>query len=133
MAEQGSVRSVLGAPRHPYTAALLRSMPRIDDAPDAPLVAIAGPAAEPARCPRAALTRAASARRIVAARSGRRLRRCAAARWPTSRAAGEAASRATRCLALRGLGVRFPVRDRLFGPRAQLRALEGIDLELRAC
>jgi oligopeptide transport system ATP-binding protein len=40
--ELGDVRQVLKAPRHPYTQALLRSMPRIDEAVDAPLLTIEG-------------------------------------------------------------------------------------------
>jgi oligopeptide transport system ATP-binding protein len=40
--ELGDVRQVLKAPRHPYTQALLRSMPRIDESVDAPLLTIDG-------------------------------------------------------------------------------------------
>jgi oligopeptide transport system ATP-binding protein len=42
MVEQGTVAEVLKRPRHPYTAALLNSMPRIDDPLDVPLAAIRG-------------------------------------------------------------------------------------------
>jgi oligopeptide transport system ATP-binding protein len=42
MVEQGTVGEVLKRPRHPYTAALLNSMPRIDDPLDVPLTAIRG-------------------------------------------------------------------------------------------
>ncbi|MDT0317013.1 ABC transporter ATP-binding protein [Streptomyces millisiae] len=53
--EQGTVEQVLGTPRHPYTAALLAAMPRIDDdRVGEPLPAIPGsppdPAALPAGC-----------------------------------------------------------------------------------
>ncbi|MDQ6771953.1 MAG: ABC transporter ATP-binding protein [Candidatus Dormibacteraeota bacterium] len=40
--EEGSVDQVLTAPRHPYTWALLRSIPRLDDEARAPLRAIEG-------------------------------------------------------------------------------------------
>jgi oligopeptide transport system ATP-binding protein len=42
MVEQGTVSEVLKRPRHPYAAALLKSMPRIDDPLDVPLTAIRG-------------------------------------------------------------------------------------------
>ncbi|MGP3775355.1 ABC transporter ATP-binding protein [Streptomyces sp. SDT5-1] len=53
--EKGSVEEVFRRPRHPYTAALLEAMPRIDDERDGrPLPAIPGsppdPAALPAGC-----------------------------------------------------------------------------------
>jgi oligopeptide/dipeptide ABC transporter ATP-binding protein len=40
--EQGPVAQVLRAPRHPYTAALQRSVPRLDAAPGTPLYALEG-------------------------------------------------------------------------------------------
>ncbi len=53
--EIGPVGEVLRRPQHPYTRALLRSMPRVDESPDTPLVAIGGsppnPKALPAGCP----------------------------------------------------------------------------------
>jgi len=53
--ESGSVRKLLKNPSHPYTAALLRSMPRIDAPVDEPLVAIGGQPPSPrqpiAGCP----------------------------------------------------------------------------------
>ncbi|MFL6116402.1 MAG: dipeptide ABC transporter ATP-binding protein, partial [Catenulispora sp.] len=54
--EQGTVEQVLENPRHPYTAALLAAMPRLDDIrQDEPLPAIQGsppdPAALPPGCP----------------------------------------------------------------------------------
>jgi oligopeptide transport system ATP-binding protein len=49
--ELGSVRSILKAPQHPYTRALLRSMPRIDEPADQPLVAITGQPPNPRRLP----------------------------------------------------------------------------------
>ncbi|MER5782017.1 ABC transporter ATP-binding protein [Streptomyces mobaraensis] len=40
--ERGTVREVLGDPRHPYTWGLLGSMPRLTTDPDAPLVPVPG-------------------------------------------------------------------------------------------
>jgi len=61
--EEGAAAALIAAPRHPYTAALLDCLPRLDDPPDAPWMAIPGqppdPRALPAgcafhpRCPRA--------------------------------------------------------------------------------
>ncbi|MGE0581671.1 MAG: ABC transporter ATP-binding protein [Steroidobacteraceae bacterium] len=61
--EEGPAAAVMAAPRHPYTAALLDCIPRMDDPPGAPLEPIAGqppgPGALPPgcafhpRCPRA--------------------------------------------------------------------------------
>jgi len=62
--EEGIAATLVAAPRHPYTAALLECLPRLDDPPGAPWRAIPGqppdPRALPAgcafhpRCPRAA-------------------------------------------------------------------------------
>jgi oligopeptide transport system ATP-binding protein len=53
--EQGSVREILRSPQHPYTAALLASMPRIDAPLGAQLESIRGqppnPRALPSGCP----------------------------------------------------------------------------------
>lgn len=49
--ESGPVAPMLRAPRHPYTRALLRSMPRIDDPLDAPLQTIDGHPPNPAQLP----------------------------------------------------------------------------------
>jgi oligopeptide transport system ATP-binding protein len=49
--EAGSVRQVLKQPRHPYTEALLRSMPRVDEPADAPLLTIPGQPPNPRRLP----------------------------------------------------------------------------------
>jgi peptide/nickel transport system ATP-binding protein/oligopeptide transport system ATP-binding protein len=49
--EEGDVGTVLGAPRHPYTAALRRSVPRVDSQ-GGELVAIRGMPPAPARLPR---------------------------------------------------------------------------------
>ncbi len=47
LVEQGKARDVLKQPRHPYTHALLRSLPRLDDALDVPLAAIRGQPPDP--------------------------------------------------------------------------------------
>ena len=49
--ELGTVHEVLKAPKHPYTAALLASMPRIDDTGTGPLPAIGGQPPNPRRLP----------------------------------------------------------------------------------
>ena len=49
--ELGTVRQVLKTPRHPYTEALLRSMPRVDDVVDAPLLTIPGQPPNPRSLP----------------------------------------------------------------------------------
>ena len=49
--ESGAVGEMLVSPRHPYTRALLRSMPRIDDDRTAPLTAIPGQPPSPAKLP----------------------------------------------------------------------------------
>ena len=49
--ERGPVASVLKSPRHPYTRALLASMPRVDEAGHEPLQAIAGQPPNPRRLP----------------------------------------------------------------------------------
>ena len=51
LVESGTVGDLLVTPRHPYSRALLRSMPRIDDRLDAPLHTIAGQPPSPARLP----------------------------------------------------------------------------------
>jgi oligopeptide/dipeptide ABC transporter ATP-binding protein len=51
LVELGPVRDVLKDPAHPYTHALLRSMPRIDEPASAPLVAIPGQPPNPRRLP----------------------------------------------------------------------------------
>jgi oligopeptide transport system ATP-binding protein len=47
LVEHGAASDVLKRPRHPYTHALLRSLPRIDDALDVPLAAIRGQPPDP--------------------------------------------------------------------------------------
>lgn len=49
--ESGAVADILLTPCHPYSRALLRSMPRIDDRLDGPLRTIAGQPPSPARLP----------------------------------------------------------------------------------
>ena len=49
--ELGSVRSILKGPQHPYTEALLRSMPRVDEPADQPLVTISGQPPNPRELP----------------------------------------------------------------------------------
>ena len=71
--ETGTVAEVFGAPRHPYTRALLRSVPDFDER-RAHLESIAGHAARPhlGRRRAAASTRAARSRTPTARRSTRR-------------------------------------------------------------
>jgi oligopeptide transport system ATP-binding protein len=40
--EQGNVRDIYARPRHPYTLGLLRSLPRLDEAPGTKLISIPG-------------------------------------------------------------------------------------------
>jgi oligopeptide/dipeptide ABC transporter ATP-binding protein len=49
--ECGAVKDILLAPQHPYTRALLASMPRIDEVGNAPLQAIGGQPPNPRRLP----------------------------------------------------------------------------------
>ncbi len=49
--ESGLVRDVLKNPRHPYTQALLRSMPRVDESADVPLLTISGQPPNPRYLP----------------------------------------------------------------------------------
>ena len=49
--EEGPVDEVLAAPRHPYTRALLQSIPRLDGDPTEPLPAIGGAPPDLARLP----------------------------------------------------------------------------------
>jgi oligopeptide/dipeptide ABC transporter ATP-binding protein len=52
LVEEGPVRAVLEAPAHPYTAALLASMPRLDVPRETPLAAIRGQPPNPRALPR---------------------------------------------------------------------------------
>ena len=49
--EEGPAPAVIAAPRHPYTAALLDCIARMDDSPDAPLPPIPGQPPEPRALP----------------------------------------------------------------------------------
>jgi oligopeptide/dipeptide ABC transporter ATP-binding protein len=49
--EEGPAEAVLASPRHPYTAALLACIPRMEDAPHAPLPPIPGRPPEPRNTP----------------------------------------------------------------------------------
>lgn len=49
--EEGPTTAVITVPAHPYTAALLACIPRLDDPPDAPLLPIPGQPPEPRRLP----------------------------------------------------------------------------------
>jgi peptide/nickel transport system ATP-binding protein len=49
--ERGPIREIFENPRHPYTAALLKAVPRLDTAGDEPLTAIPGAPPVPSRLP----------------------------------------------------------------------------------
>jgi peptide/nickel transport system ATP-binding protein len=149
IAEQGATAEVLRHPLHPYTRALLRSLPEAA-APKQPLAAIPGAAASAgdarAGCP-------------FRPRCGFAHERCttlppllpdpagsaqSAACWlvaegALSSAAAESATRApgattagVALLALQGLEVRFPAEVNWLGrPRAHVHALNGVDIEVR--
>jgi peptide/nickel transport system ATP-binding protein len=149
IAEQGATAEVLRHPLHPYTRALLRSLPEAA-VPKQPLAAIPGAAASAgdvrAGCP-------------FRPRCGFAHERCAtlppllpdpagsaqsAACWlvaegAVSYAAADSAAKAPEAtstgaalLALQGLEVRFPAEVNWLGrPRAYVHALSGVDLEVR--
>ncbi|MGH2821345.1 MAG: ABC transporter ATP-binding protein [Actinomycetota bacterium] len=51
LVEQGAVRPIFSGPEHPYTAALLDSIPSLEDRSRAPLAQIAGAPPDPAEAP----------------------------------------------------------------------------------
>jgi oligopeptide/dipeptide ABC transporter ATP-binding protein len=78
--ETGSARAVIEAPLHPYTAALLASLPRLD-APDAPLRPIGGQVPDAARLPSGCRFAARCRRRADPCAGEQRMRAVAADRF----------------------------------------------------
>jgi len=133
--ESAPVRELFAGPAHPYTAALLASVPRLDAALTRRLAGIEGqpprPGVEAPGC-------------AFAPRCPATTEQCRVAQ-PGLRAAGERAWRATRrwyasesrgeraLLEVRGLTVRFPLRRAgLLATRHWLTAVDGVDLEVAA-
>jgi peptide/nickel transport system ATP-binding protein len=149
--EQGATPQVLNRPLHPYTRALLRSLPETA-APKQPLAAIPGTAASPADAlagcafrPRCdfAHERCTSLPPLLAGPAGPAQRaacwlvaegvpaRAAPAPGPVAETPAASAS-ATPLLALKALEMRFPAEVNWLGrPQAHVHALNGIDLEVR--
>jgi peptide/nickel transport system ATP-binding protein len=149
--EQGATADVLNRPLHPYTRALLRSLPEAA-VPKQPLAAIPGTAASPADAlagcafrPRCdfAHERCTSLPPLLAGPADPEQR---AACWlvaegaPASAAPAEGslteapAARASEAplLALKALEMRFPAEVNWLGrPQAHVHALNGVDLEIR--
>ena len=95
--ESGPAAAIYHDPRHPYTMALLRSVPRLDRPRQARLDPVERPAARPDAARRAAArsARAAASRSTPAPRRGRRSsRRAAPATSPPASAAPSSAPRA---------------------------------------
>ncbi len=150
--ETGTVAEVLRAPRHPYTAALLRSVPRLvdvggrlDPIPGKPPV----PSALPRGCafhPRCAVAEAGICAAEVPALRVLGPGRASACRFPertppppsTSPAAASASPIAPRAggeplLSVDGLRVDFAIRSRLLRRRVGvIRAVDGVSLVVRA-
>ncbi len=134
--ESAPVRELFAAAAHPYTAALLASVPRldtplterladIDGQPPRPGEELPGCAFAP-RCPLAReLCRTHATDAAQQRRAQHRLSRTA--RRHRSAAVSE------RLLEVRGLTVRFPLRGAgLLGPRSWLVAVNGVDLDVAA-
>jgi peptide/nickel transport system ATP-binding protein len=149
--EQGTTARVLSQPLHPYTRALLRSLPEAAE-PKQPLAAIPGTAASPADAlagcafrPRCAFAHerctalpplmagaadpAQEAACWLVAEAATPAKAATAAR-PIAAPAAAAAD--APLLQLRGLEMRFPAEVNWLGrPRAHVHALNGVDLEVR--
>ena len=146
--EQGSVGEIFRAPRHPYTAALLQSLPRIDGAAQR-LVPIQGQPPSPSRLPsgcsfhpRCGVARgralcAAEAPKLASVAPGHEAA-ChfsgEVAEVPASVAAAPApvTEAAPPLLAIEGLRVEFPLRAGLLRRKVgAVRAVNGVDLVVR--
>lgn len=128
IAEQGPAGALLGAPRHPYTAALLAALP---EAKRGPLPAIPGtvPGLEggmPVSPPLRPRGRALRARDPGAAAPGRRF----PALSPSP--AGRGGETMTAVMEARNLSRHYPVRQGLLGATATLKALDGVSFRLAA-
>jgi peptide/nickel transport system ATP-binding protein len=147
--ESAPVADIFSRPRHPYTVALLRSLPRVDDVgrrlvpipgqPPTPSVSLVGCAFRP-RCPVGREQAVCASADPPLARVGRvQFAACHFADAPMP-AATVAAQRvrgdpaiAEPLLAVEGLRVDFPVRSRILRRRiGWVRAVNGVDLTLRA-
>ncbi|BCJ75179.1 ABC transporter ATP-binding protein [Catellatospora sp. IY07-71] len=144
VAEHGTVEQVLSAPRHPYTANLLRAMPRLDAVPAARLTAIPGtppdPADLPAGCafaPRCAQSTDVCAQQRPALRAvdGREVACWHAADSAVVAAPVPAAPRppvGATVLAVEDLRVDLAGRSRLWRPATPVYAVDGVSLHVAA-
>jgi peptide/nickel transport system ATP-binding protein len=144
--ETGRVEDIFARPRHPYTVALLQSLPRIDGA-QSRLVPISGqppnPVALPPGCPfhpRCAFAQDSCARDEPALRAvapGQHAA-CHFAETVTLTRAHRDAEAAPRThgatlLSVEALRVHFPVRSKVLRRQVgTVRAVDGVDLKLRA-
>ncbi len=149
--EQGPTAAVLGRPAHPYSRALLRSLPEAV-APKQPLAAIPGALASPGsaaagcafrpRCPLAHERCASLPPLLPAAGDPAQRAACWLAGSPaeaglpttpaTAAAPAAAEAAATPLLEIQGLEMRFAGEvDWLGRPRSHVHALNGIDLQVR--
>jgi peptide/nickel transport system ATP-binding protein len=146
--EQGSVREIFRAPRHPYTAALLQSLPRIDGAAQR-LVPIQGQPPSPSRLPSGCSfhPRCGVARgRALCAAEAPKLATVAPGHEAACHFSGEVApvaasvavapapvtQAAAPLLAIEGLRVEFPLRAGLLRRKVgAVRAVNGVDLVVR--
>jgi peptide/nickel transport system ATP-binding protein len=144
--ETGRVEDIFARPRHPYTVALLQSLPRIDGA-QSRLVPITGqppnPVALPAGCPfhpRCAFAQDSCAQDepVLRAIAPGQHAACHFAETVTlSRAQADAVEApnalGAELLSVQGLRVHFPVRSKVLRRQVgTVRAVDGVDLTLRA-
>jgi peptide/nickel transport system ATP-binding protein len=146
--ETGAVADIFAAPRHPYTAALLKSAPRLDAAEGGRLDPIPGqppnPATLPPGCafaPRCALARERCRSEDPALRAlpGGRASACHFAeevgtetRAPATAAGAKREAATTPLLEVRGLRVHFPILSKVLRRTVgAVRAVDGVDLVLR--